>query len=381
MEKFVLERSPLADITLISNLFLDEYMPKANGEYVKVYLYILRCSTKSDANLSVSAIADVLERTEADVTRALKYWEQVGILGLETDNMGKLSRIIIKDLRNNLPITFKLVPEVTSSATLSASTAAPFKVEKISSTPAIATSSTISATPVMMTADADIPQKREFTNSELKKLTADEDIKDLLYIAQTYLGKTLSPAETNTILYFYDGLGFPVDLIEYLIEYCISGGHKSLRYIEKVATNWAKENIDSVDAAKAKVAAFSNNCYPVLQAFGLQGRNPATSERAFIVKWTDEYGFSMDMILNACNRTIDTIHQPSFQYADSILQRWLKNGVKTPADIKTLDAIHDTKAKETISSKLPNKNNSFSNFSGQRDYDYAALERDLLRRR
>lgn len=365
MDKIILEKSPLADVTIISNLFLDEYMPHANGEYVKVYLYILRCSTKADASLSVGSIADALERTETDVTRALKYWEQVGILGLEFDKAGELLRIVIKDLRNNLPITFKLVPESTSSSTVSGSVAASFKDEIDS---------------VHIEDEPELPEKREFTNSELTKLTSDEDIKELLYISQTYLGKTFSPAETNTILYFYDGLGFPVELIEYLIEYCVSNGHKSMRYIEKVALNWAKENIDNVDAAKAKVAAFTNSCYPVLQAFGLQGRNPGSSERAFIVKWTDEYGFSMDMILDACNRTISTIHQPSFQYADSILQRWFKNGVRTQADVKTLDAVHETKSKETAASKQ-NVKNSFNNFSTQRDYDYAALERDLLRRR
>lgn len=328
---------------------------------------------KADADLSVSSIADALEHTEADITRALKYWEQVGILGLEFDKADKLLRIVIKDLRNNLPITFKLVPEVNATSTVSTTEINPFKVEK-------RTVSTPAATEAVSDSETLVPVRREFTNSELKKLTSDEDIKELLYISQTYLGKTFSPAETNTILYFYDGLGFPVELIEFLIEYCVSNGHKSMRYIEKVALNWSQDNIDSVDAAKAKVATYVNNCYPVLQAFGLQGRNPASSERAFIGKWTDEYGFSMDMILDACNRTINTIHQPSFQYADSILQRWLKSGVKTPADVKTLDAIHDTKTKETAATKQT-RENSFNSFSTQRDYDYAALERDLLRRR
>ncbi len=361
MEKIVLEKSPLADVTVISNLFLDRYMPRANGEFVKVYLYILRYSTRVDSILSTTAIADALDMTESDVNRALRYWEQSGILGLEYDRAGRnVARITIKDLRDDMPITFKIVPETVHTSTVSS------KPDKFLMAPT-------------GVAD-DVPTKREFTTAELTKLTSDEDIKQLLYISQTYLGKTFSPAETNTILYFYDGLGFSVELIEYLIEYCVSNGHKSMRYIEKVAIEWAGEDIETVEAAKAKVAAYANNCYPVLQAFGLSGRNPAASERAFIVKWTNDYGFSMDMILDACNRTINTIHQPSFQYADSILQRWLKNGVKTQADIKSLDAIHETKAKETQATKQASKN-SFSSFSTQRDYDYAALERDLLRRR
>ena len=371
MEKIVLEKSPLADVTIISNLFLDKYMPKANGEYVKVYLYILRSSSIINADLSVDSIADALDLTGADVTRALRYWEQVGILGLETSK-NNISRIIIKDLRNDLPITFKLVPEVASTSTIAASTASPFKVDM---------QPTLEKNHITYEdAKEDVPKQRQFSTSELASLTSNEEIKELLYISQTYLGKTFSSTETNTILYFYDGLGFPVDLIEYLIEYCVSNGHKAMKYIEKVALNWAKENITTVDMAKAKMASMKGNSYPIMKAFGLSGRNLASTEQEFVIKWTDEYGFPLDMILDACNRTINTIHQPSFQYADSILQRWLKNGVKTLADVKNLDAIHETKVKETVTPK-PVATNNFNNFSTQRDYDYAALERDLLRRR
>lgn len=383
MEKIVLEKSPLADVTLISNLFLDKYMPKANGEYVKVYLYILRCSTMSDAILSVDSIASSLELTESDVTRALRYWDQTGILGVEFNSRNNLSKIVIKDLRNDLPITFKLVPEVATTSTIASSTASPFKVDKL---PVI-------AKPVANLDDSTefVPKQRQFTTSELSTLTADEDIKELLYISQTYLGKTLSSTETNTILYFYDGLKFPIDLIEYLIEYCVSNGHTAMKYIETVALSWAKDNITTVDMAKAKVASVKGNSYPIMKAFGLSGRNLATSEQEFVIKWTDEYGFSLDMILDACNRTINTIHQPSFQYADSILQRWLKNGIKTLADVKTLDNIHETKVKDSVSksqlqsnydyTNKPTVKNNFNSFKTQREYDYTALERDLLRRR
>ena len=384
MEKIVLEKSPLADVTLISNLFLDKYMPRANGEYVKVYLYILRCSTMSDAILSVDSIASSLELTEADVTRALKYWDQTGILGIEFNNRGALSRIIIKDLRNDMPITFKLVPEVTATSTIASSTSSPFKVDK---QPVI----TKSVSSFDEATEKNVPKQRQFTTSELSTLTSDEDIKELLYISQTYLGKTLSSTETNTILYFYDGLKFPIDLIEYLIEYCVSNGHTAMKYIETVALSWAKENITSVDMAKARMASVKGNSYPIMKAFGLSGRNLATSEQEFVIKWTDEYGFPLDMILDACNRTINTIHQPSFQYADSILQRWLKNGIKTLADVKTLDNIHETKVKEPATksqmqgnydyTNKPSGKNSFNSFKTQREYDYTALERDLLRRR
>ena len=59
------------NVTVVSNEFIDTYMAKANGEYVKVFLYLLR---HENEDLTVSAIADALNHTEADVKRALAYW-------------------------------------------------------------------------------------------------------------------------------------------------------------------------------------------------------------------------------------------------------------------------------------------------------------------
>ena len=63
-----------SNITLIENEFIDHYMAKANGEYVKVYLLLLRYMNKADCALSISMMADCLENTEGDIIRALKYW-------------------------------------------------------------------------------------------------------------------------------------------------------------------------------------------------------------------------------------------------------------------------------------------------------------------
>ena len=68
--------------TVVSNAFIDTYMTAANGEYVKVFLYLLR---HEGEEVTVSAIADALDHTEADVKRALAYWEEAGLLEREGD--------------------------------------------------------------------------------------------------------------------------------------------------------------------------------------------------------------------------------------------------------------------------------------------------------
>ena len=55
------------DATLVSNEFIDRYLAEANGEYVKVYLYLLR---HKDEPVSLEKIADGLNHTEADIRRA-----------------------------------------------------------------------------------------------------------------------------------------------------------------------------------------------------------------------------------------------------------------------------------------------------------------------
>jgi len=73
-----------AAVTAVSNTFIDEYMGTASGEYVKVYLYLLR---HEGENIEIPDIADALNHTEADVRRALAYWERTGVLAPERESV------------------------------------------------------------------------------------------------------------------------------------------------------------------------------------------------------------------------------------------------------------------------------------------------------
>jgi len=355
MKKIVLDKNSLSDVTVVSNYFLDEYMPKASGEFVKIYLYILRCSGSSNIDFTIEDLADKFDITQKDVIRALNYWEQLGLLALSYDSDKDISEISLKNILREIPMSFKIVPETKSTKTTTPKVEAPIEKEEASK-----------------------KTKRTISPETLAALSQNQDIKDLLYIAQTYIGKTLTPSETNVILYLYDELKFSTDLIEFLIEYCVSNNHKKINYIETVALDWAEHDITTIEQAKDYIADMNNSFYPVLKAFGLTNRAPAAIEKSFIVKWTKEYNFDMDIILDACNRTINTIHQPSFPYADSILQRWKKKNVKCLDDLKDIDDEHSKKAKSSVSVAV--SKNNFNNFT-QRTYDYDALERDLLKRR
>jgi len=199
-------------------------------------------------------------------------------------------------------------------------------------------------------------------------------------MTETYLNQTLNATDINTILYWHDSLGFSIDLIEYLIEYCVGGGHKSMRYMETVALAWHKDGIVSVSQAKEKNERYSKTNTAVMKAFGISGRNLVESEVAFIEKWTGTYGFSIELVTEACKRTMQAIHQPSFEYTDSILGNWHKKHVSSLEEIAALDeAFLNRKPKQPVrTAKEPAPaNNRFNNFD-QRPYDYRQLEEQVF---
>ena len=395
--------------TTVSDIFIDQYMPKANGEFVKVYLYLLRATGSGAGIATISEIADHFSNTEADIIRALNYWASEGILQVQTGADGQIIGINLCSLsvsgmqaaqsniqsavadnaaQNNLQNSVvnnatqnNLQNGVVNNAAQNISTAdirmQDSVVEKLKS----------------QTTDKAASSQKEYTLDEIKEFRKNPDISELFFIIETYLKHTLSSTDTNMVLYWLDELHFSTDLVEYLVEYCITKGHSSLRYMNKVALGWADAGIKTVDQAKDDAAAHSQIYYSVMKALGITGRNLVDSEVSLINKWVGEYGFDIELVKAACSKTISAIQKPSFEYTDSILANWRKKDVHTLKDVEVLDAnfAKANKASATGSSQgtnaangssKPKSNNSssknkFNNFN-QRNNDYDKLEKLFL---
>lgn len=395
--------------TTVSDIFIDQYMPKANGEFVKVYLYLLRATGSGAGIATISEIADHFSNTEADIIRALNYWASEGILQVQTGADGQIIGINLCSLsvsgmqaaqsniqsavadnaaQNNLQNSVvnnatqnNLQNSVVNNAAQNISTVntrmQDSVVEKLKS----------------QTPDKAASSQKEYTLDEIKEFRKNPDISELFFIIETYLKHTLSSTDTNTVLYWLDELHFSTDLVEYLVEYCITKGHSSLRYMNKVALGWADAGIKTVDQAKDDAAAHSQIYYSVMKALGITGRNLVDSEVSLINKWVGEYGFDIELVKAACSKTISAIQKPSFEYTDSILANWRKKDVHTLKDVEVLDAnfAKANKASATGSSQgtnaangssKPKSNNSssknkFNNFN-QRNNDYDKLEKLFL---
>jgi DnaD/phage-associated family protein len=327
---------------------------------------------------SISAIADTLNHTEMDVIRALRYWQKVNLLSLEETADGQICGIHLLPTESSASADAvdsmgRLAPVVSLARTIAtpAAAVAPLLTDPVTA-PAPSAQASVSTVSAYRA-----PEKRKYSADEISAFCRNDEISELIFLVETYLKHTLSENDMNTVLFWHEQLHFPNDLIVYLLEYCISKGHTSMRYMDKVALGWHEKGIETVEQAKEDAAIHSQAYYGVMKALGITGRSLVDTEKNFIHKWSKEYMFDLPLIQEACSRTITATHQPSFEYTDSILTNWYKNHVHTLADIQKLDQAY-TKSKKTASRPAPAaRKNSFTNFSS-REYDYDNLEELLL---
>lgn len=414
--------------TAVAHEFIDQYMAVANGEYVKVYLFVLR---HQGEDITIERIADALDHTESDVRRALAYWEKLGILaGTRKEAPASCADMGRQDSGPAQPRDASAGPQPSrTQASRSLEVHEPPAHDQgfggygtngamsreihgqgagiqagYAQGPEVRGTHGQGAGIQDAHAQGTVGQglreqgqtsredrdKPVYSAEQVNRLSQDEGFSQLLYIAQKYLNKVFTPRDCQVFAYLYEDLGMNEEVLEYLVEYCVQNGHTSMRYIEAVARSWHEKGIRTAQEAKDYSASYNRDSFAVMKAFGINSRKPAAPEQKLMDKWFKDYGFSRDVVLEACNRTITAIHNPSFQYADKILTDWKEAGVRGLGDIMELDARRMAAKEDTARSRdkrlqtydtavsgqgnrtRKGAPNQFHNFE-QRDTDYDAL--------
>ena len=414
--------------TAVAHEFIDQYMAVANGEYVKVYLFVLR---HQGEDITIERIADALDHTESDVRRALAYWEKLGILaGTRKEAPASCADMGRQDSGPAQPRDASAGPQPSrTQASRSLEVHEPPAHDQgfggygtngamsreihgqgagiqagYAQGPEVRGTHGQGAGIQDAHAQGTVGQglreqgqtsredrdKPVYSAEQVNRLSQDEGFSQLLYIAQKYLNKVFTPRDCQVFAYLYEDLGMNEEVREYLVEYCVQNGHTSMRYIEAVARSWHEKGIRTAQEAKDYSASYNRDSFAVMKAFGINSRKPAAPEQKLMDKWFKDYGFSRDVVLEACNRTITAIHNPSFQYADKILTDWKEAGVRGLGDIRELDARRMAAKEDTARSRdkrlqtydtavsgqgnrtRKGAPNQFHNFE-QRDTDYDAL--------
>lgn len=390
MAQLTIYQDSYINATILSNRFIDEYMTDANDAQLKVYLYTVRMMS-ANLETSVTDIADRFNYTEKDVLRAFKYWQSKGILELDYDENGTLCGVHLK----NLCKSDSVAPSVESTH-LPQSLIIPQTIVSSPGKQTVFSESERKAAERVAEAEnkaAVIPAKPSYTPSMVREFkasrTASDNGIDIFYLAEEYRKKPLSPSDIGTIIYICDELGFSDELFDHLLQYCASKDKSDFRYIEKVAISWKESGITTPQEAENAPGRYDRKVYEIMRQLGKTGNTPTDKEVSYITKWTGEYGFSDEIILEACDRTVMATEKNRFQYADKILKNWKDKGVGNLADIEDLDKAHgENIVKNKAAAGSPksnaqkagtNSSNMFNRFTQRTDYDFEALEKKLIK--
>jgi DnaD/phage-associated family protein len=221
----------------------------------------------------------------------------------------------------------------------------------------------------------------QILNNKKEKKEAPEDLpiqndeievyNQALQIAEKHLGGIINSNDSFHIVKAIEAVDNNLELFDYIVGYCCNNGHTSLKYMLKVAEDWSARNVRTVEEAKLIVENY-NDTYVVLKHFGLSGRKPVHDELVHVKRWRSEYGFSMEIILEAVRKTMKKLARPDFNYTEGILKSWKSSNIASLEDIQKSDEEH-----ERMQVKQRDKP-KFNNLE-ERNIDYDELERRLIR--
>ena len=310
-----------ADYTPISNVFIDRYMPKARGEFVKVYLLGLKYCVSGELGVSSSIIATTLHLLETDVLNAWIYWHEEGVIKLiAIDNMGNYNVDFI-DLRDN-------INDVNQNVNL------------------------------------------------LDELTKNS-IKDMLQDIEKLLSRPLSPKEMTMYIGWQKDYNFSPELILLLMQYCASKGKLDSRYAEKIALTWYDSKISTIEDAQTFIKKHEDkwmNIRKILNYLGIKDPEVMKPQEDLLDKWLNIYKLPVEVIEKACDICFERLNKAEFKYIDGILSSWYKDGILTLEDVAKRDIKKPAYKKNT---DFKSTKDNFNNYE-QRTYDYDDLEKKLL---
>lgn len=324
--------------TIVSNRFIDEYMLDANNAQLKIYLYLLRMMN-AHLKTGVPDICETFNYLETDVMRALRYWEKKGLLVLEYNEDNVLSGIHMQNLcmqASSLPPA-----EATHEPQEVPAAIAPAPKRKAASR----ASQTTQTAPAAPNAPA-APPKPSYSRDQVQQFRASKPGSQLLFLAETYLSRPLTAGDVDTLLYIRDELGFSQDLADYLLQYCAERGKRATRYIETVAIAWAEQGIKTPEQAKQHVTAYDTTVSSIMNGLG-KSNAPTAPELEYISRWTGEYAFPLEIILEACKRTVLATDSNRIKYADRILTSWHEEKITSMEEIHAQDERHKASGGKT----------------------------------
>lgn len=257
--------------TAIENIFINEYMTQAPGDYAKIYIFAFMYA-QMGAEISNEAIAKAMSVEEEDVLKAWNYWESLGaIIKHQSESRGKF----------DYDVEF-----------LSLKTAA-------------------------KTGNASLISSKKVSPLE------DEELKGLYMLIETILARTLNGTEMKAVQDWLVELETDPEVIVYAYNYCKNKGKDNYRYVGAVVKNWVEAGLKTAEQIETHLARNDERNYLYRRVFKALGfdRNWTEKEQALMDTWFDNMEFTIDRVLEACGKS-SGISNPNLNYVNKVLVSW-----------------------------------------------------------
>ena len=253
-------------VTPVENMFINQYLPGAPGDYVRVYLYGLMLCYHPGEDMSLEKMGRMLNLDADAVKDAFQYWERQGLVRRVSDVTPAYEYLnIASSMGDESPM------------------------------------------------DRLIYLHRDFNNRLQQIISAGSDKVRLLH-----------PAEFQIACEWVEDLGLTEDVVAEMVSYYVKNRKKAFKFkdYDKLAMEWAEKGVATVEEARQMLMKDSEGyktAKKALEQLGLR-RSPTQPEIDLAVKWLVEWGLDEDAILAACQETVKG-RNPTLSYLDSILSR------------------------------------------------------------
>ena len=300
--------------TRVENLFINEFLPDAPGDCVKVFLFGLMYA-QYDQQIDSRTMALTLGITETDVDNAWKYWESKGLVRLTPDGKGGIEEIEFirqidlfygKTLEESYPVAGGEKRE----------DAAQPAGESAEDGPETA------------------PRDTEESADSIIERLINRQLRDMFGKYEMLTGRTLSTHEAGKLTDCIKVYNIEPDVLDFAIDYCVGIDKTSIDYICKVALRWTEEGARDVGAVKMMLDKRSKRNDAYRKVFAELGfsRLPNPADREIMDRWFDEMGCSLMEVLDAC-KAAGGMRDPNLRYVNKVLENRIleKGGVNTRA--------------------------------------------------
>ena len=303
----------LGAVFVVPSQVVDKHIRLAGGQQLKVLLWAMR---HANDGIDIDMMCKDLKFERSDALDYLQYWLETGIL-LSDDGIQNTHAVEKKEEK---PISEEMTKEPSVKIL------------------------------------TDITPSRPSAEEIAVRAEESPDIKFLLMETQAKLGRTIGYDGQCTLIIMHDNYGIPVEVILMIIEYAVSVGKANFHYISAIGKDWGEREIDTIEKADEQIRRLrsANKLWVSFATMaGLSNTRPTQAQAKLLSVWSNDWGFSVDMIFLAYEEMTNNCRRLSFPYMNKVLESWHNDGIKTPKDLeeykKGKRSAQGTDGKSTVS--------------------------------